>query len=107
MMTSAALAGITYRTGSDPPKGWMTADLAARLLEPDRAFDVEVVDLLAVENTVGGYGGTVLPVEELRKVRQVASDAGVPIHLDGARIWNAVAATGARRHRVDARRSTR
>ena len=94
MMTSAALAGITYRTGSDPPKGWMTADLAARLLEPDRAFDVEVVDLLAVENTAGGYGGTILPAEELRKVRQVASDAGVPIHLDGARIWNAVAATG-------------
>ena len=55
---------------------------------------MEVVDLLAVENTAGGYGGTVLPAEELRKVRQVASDAGVPIHLDGARIWNAVAATG-------------
>src|SRR4029077_3209963 len=94
MMTSAVLAGITYRTGSDPGKGWMTADLASRLLEPDLAFDVEVVDLLAVENTAGGYGGTVLPAEELRKVRQIATDAGVPIHLDGARIWNAVAATG-------------
>jgi threonine aldolase len=30
----------------------------------------------------------------LAQVRAVASEAGVPIHLDGARLWNAVAATG-------------
>jgi len=94
MMTSAVLAGISYRTGTDSPKGYMTAELARRLLEPDEAFDVEVVDLLAVENTVGGYGGTIYPVDELRKVRQIAVDAGVPVHLDGARIWNAAAAAG-------------
>ncbi len=35
-----------------------------------------------------------MPSEQLRKVRAVATDAGVPIHLDGARLWNAVAATG-------------
>jgi threonine aldolase len=73
----------------------MTAELARTLLEPDDYFDVEVVDLLAVENTVGGYGGSVVAVEEMRAVRKVADDAGVPIHLDGARIWNAVAAAGA------------
>jgi threonine aldolase len=95
MMTSAVLAGISYRTGTDSPKGYLTAELARRLLEPDEAFDVEVVDLLAVENTVGGYGGTIYPVDELRKVRQIAVDAGVPVHLDGARIWNATAAAGA------------
>jgi threonine aldolase len=94
MMTSAVLAGIAYRTGTDSPRGYMTAQLARRLLEPDEAFDVEVVDVLAVENSVGGYGGTVLPIEELRKVREVAIDAGVPIHMDGARIWNAAAAAG-------------
>jgi threonine aldolase len=94
MMTSAVLAGIAYRTGTDSPRGYMTAELARRLLEPDEAFDVEVVDLLAVENSVGGYGGTVLPVEELRKVRQIATEARVPIHMDGARVWNAAAAAG-------------
>jgi threonine aldolase len=94
VMTSAVLAGIAYRTGVDSPKGYMTADLARRLLEPDAYYDVEAVDLLAVENTVGGYGGTVLPTEELAAVRKVADDAGVPIHLDGARLWNAAAASG-------------
>jgi threonine aldolase len=70
----------------------MTADLAARLLEPDEFYDVEVVDLLAVENTMGHAGGTVLPVEEMRAIRKVASEAGVPVYLDGARLFNAAAA---------------
>jgi threonine aldolase len=94
MMTSAVLAGLAYRTGTDSPRGEMTAALARRLLEPDEYFDVEVVDLLAVENTVGGYGGTILPSAELAKVRAVAQESGTPIHLDGARLWNAAAATG-------------
>jgi threonine aldolase len=93
VMTSAVLSGISTRTALGP-RGWLTAELAADLLTPDTAHDVEVVDLLAVENTVGGYGGTILPIEELRAVRKVAEDAGVPIHLDGARMWNAAAALG-------------
>jgi threonine aldolase len=94
MMTAAAIAGLSFRTGTDAPMGAMTASLARRLLESDDYFDVEVVDLLTVENTVGGYGGTILPADEMRKVRAVADEAAVPIHLDGARLWNAVAATG-------------
>jgi threonine aldolase len=94
VITSATQAGIAYRTGSDDPRGYMTAALAERLLEADEYFDVEVIDLLTVENTVGSYGGTILPADELRAVRKITDDAGVPIHLDGARIWHAVAATG-------------
>jgi threonine aldolase len=94
VITSATQAGIAYRTGTDHPHGYMTAALAERLLEPDRYFDVEVIDLLTVENTVGAFGGTILPVDELRAVRKLTDAAGVPVHLDGARIWNAVAATG-------------
>src|SRR4249919_1910509 len=74
VMTSAVLSGIAYRTGRDAPKGYMTAALASRLLEPDTYFDVEAVDLLAVENTVGGSGGTVLPVDELRKIRVLTEE---------------------------------
>jgi threonine aldolase len=72
----------------------MTADLARELLTPDTYYDVEVVDLLEAENTVGHAGGTVLPVDELRAIRKVADEAGVPLHLDGARIFNAAAAAG-------------
>jgi threonine aldolase len=94
VMTAAALAGIAYRTVDPGPRGWIDAELAVRLLEPDEFYDVEVVDLLAVENTVGAAGGRVMPLEELRTVRKVAADAGVPVHLDGARIFNAAVAEG-------------
>jgi len=90
LMTSAVLAGITFRIGR-APRGWMTAELARELLEPDAFYDVEVVDLLAVQNTAGA-GGTVLPVEELRQIRKIAQEADVPVYLDGARIFNAAVA---------------
>jgi threonine aldolase len=93
LMTSAVLSGISTRT-AHAPRGWLTAELAAELLTPDIAYDVEVVDLLAVENTAGHAGGTVMPADELRRVRKVAQEAGVPVHLDGARIFNAAAAAG-------------
>jgi threonine aldolase len=91
--TSAVLSGITYRT-AQAPRGWMTAELAQGLLEPDSYYDVEVVDLLAVENTAGHAGGTVMPADEMRRIRKVAQEAGVPVHLDGARIFNAAVAAG-------------
>jgi threonine aldolase len=94
VMTAAALAGIAYRTVDAGLRGWIDAEQAAQLLEPDEFYDVEVIDLLSVENTVGGTGGRVMPLEELRAVRKVADDAGVPIHLDGARIFNAATASG-------------
>ena len=94
VMTSAVLSGISFRTAPAEPTGWLTEDLARELLAPDDFYDVEVVDLLAVENTVGGSGGTVMPADELRKIRKLADEARVPVHLDGARIFNAAAAAG-------------
>ncbi|MEP7059128.1 MAG: threonine aldolase family protein [Actinomycetota bacterium] len=92
--TSAALSGISFRTAPGHERGWMTVQDARGLVEPDTYYDVEVVDLLAVENTVGSTQGSVMPVEELRQVRKVAEQAGLPIHMDGARIFNAAAAAG-------------
>ena len=92
--TSAALSGVAFRTAPGDPRGWMTEETARLLLEPDSSYDVEIVDLLAVENTVGAAMGSVMPADELRAIRKVADDAGVPIHLDGARIFNASAAAG-------------
>jgi threonine aldolase len=94
LMTSAVLSGIGFRTAPSRATGWMTADLARVLLEPDSYYDVEVVDLLSTENTAGSAGGTVMPPDEMRSIRKVADEAGVPIHLDGARIFNAAAAAG-------------
>ena len=94
VMSSAALSGISFRSGDPGPKGWMTSELAQTLLQIDDPYGVEVVDLLCVENTAGSAGGTVMPVDEMRAIRKVADDRGIPVHLDGARIFNAAVAAG-------------
>ena len=50
--------------------------------------------LLCLENTHNFGGGTVWPLEALRACASVARDAGLSVHLDGARIWNASIASG-------------
>jgi threonine aldolase len=94
VMTAATLAGIAYRTIAGDARGRITTEQVRQALEPDEPYDVEVVDLVSVENTHGHAGGTVMAVEDLRGIRKVAEEAGLPIHLDGARIFNAAAAAG-------------
>ena len=50
--------------------------------------------LVALENTHNRHGGTILPQDEILKVRAVCDEFDLVLHLDGARIWNVHAATG-------------
>jgi threonine aldolase len=50
--------------------------------------------LLCVENTHNEAGGTIWELEATRNVTSVARELGMATHLDGARLWNASAATG-------------
>lgn len=50
--------------------------------------------LVCVENTHNGAGGKLTDLPELHAIRKVAAEQGVPLHLDGARLWNASIATG-------------
>lgn len=50
--------------------------------------------LIALENTHNTAGGTVVPLEVQRAVQVVAREAGLPVHLDGARLFNAAVALG-------------
>jgi threonine aldolase len=50
--------------------------------------------LICVENTHNAAGGKVFPLETLRGVRAVAHERGLPVHMDGARLWHAAVAAG-------------
>jgi threonine aldolase len=52
------------------------------------------VGLVELENSHNWAGGAVYDVERLRRAAQPARERGLPVHLDGARLWNASAATG-------------
>jgi threonine aldolase len=75
---------------------------ARGLPEPDQVRAVirtpnihhAVTGLLAIENTHNRHGGVVFTPEEMGAVGAVAREHGVPVHLDGARIFNACVALG-------------
>lgn len=52
------------------------------------------ISAVAVENTHNAAGGRVLPPERMRGIVAAATERGLPVHLDGARLWNAATALG-------------
>ncbi len=50
--------------------------------------------LICLENTHNRAGGTVYPLDVMADVGEKARARGIPVHLDGARLWNAAVATG-------------
>jgi threonine aldolase len=94
LASSAVLSGISFRRVSGGPRGLLQASQVAAALEPD-PYDVDVVDLVAVENTHQVGGGSVLGVAGLADIAAVCAARSLPLYLDGARIFNAAAVTGA------------
>jgi len=88
----AALAGLAVRPVPNGRGCPSPADVEAamRPAAPVGLFTA----LVALENTQNRCGGTVITAEETRAVAEVARRHGVPVHLDGARIWNAAVALG-------------
>src|SRR5206468_5347833 len=64
------------------------ADVLAAI-HPDEAHYAPT-RVLAVENTHNRAGGRVFPIDALDAVTDVARERGLHLHLDGARLWNAV-----------------
>lgn len=57
-----------------------------------RSIHQSPTGLISLENTHNKAGGTVIPLDVTAQIRQVADDEGLPLHLDGARAFNAAAA---------------
>jgi threonine aldolase len=88
--SAAALSGVTFNYLTAPDRGLLLGEQVAAALAPDPA-DVAVVDLVSIENTHQVGGGSVMSLTGLRDIAAVCADAGVPLYLDGARIFNACA----------------
>jgi threonine aldolase len=89
---ASALCGVQVR----PIRGAGTVFRAPDLIAGIRAPSIHAIEpsMVCLENTHNGAGGAVTPLAELRALSQVARDANLPVHLDGARLWNAAVATG-------------
>jgi threonine aldolase len=91
--SSAVLSGVAFSYVTAPERGLVTGTQVAAALAPD-PYDVAVVDLVTIENTHQVGGGSVLSVTGVRDIAAVCHNAGVPLYLDGARIFNACTVAG-------------
>ena len=89
----AVFSGITTRTWL-ADRGLLSAADPLNIARPDSGPYLVSTTAIAVENTHNFGGGTVQPLEEIKKLRQESEKLGIALHLDGARIWNAHIASG-------------
>ena len=89
----AAFSGITTRTW-EGARGSFKASEVMRISAPDSGPYLVSTKAIAIENTHNFGGGFVQPFEEIKVLRKLSSAAGIKLHLDGARIWNAHIASG-------------
>ncbi|MGQ0554872.1 MAG: low-specificity L-threonine aldolase [Nitrospiraceae bacterium] len=88
---AGALAGVQLHwvTGE---RGIMTVEQVEAAIRPNDAHSITTA-LICIENTHNAGGGTIYPLSTIEKIRTLAVRHGIPMHLDGARLFNAVAAT--------------
>jgi threonine aldolase len=88
---ASALAGVQIQTVG---RGGLfdAADVRAAIHPPDHHF--APTRLVALENTHNQSGGRIFPLAQVREVAAAARERGLALHLDGARLWNAVVASG-------------
>lgn len=86
-----AFSGVAFRS-VDRPGGRISKEDVDEAMGMAGFFPR--ISLLTWENTHNLSGGRVIPHDLMKETSSVARSHGLSIHLDGARIWNAVAASG-------------
>ncbi|MEO6038119.1 MAG: GntG family PLP-dependent aldolase [Saprospiraceae bacterium] len=82
--------GINLLRGEN---GILTAPLVAAAIKP--LYDwLPRSSLVVIENTCNKGGGSIYPLENIRAIRQLCLAKGLKLHLDGARLFNALVETG-------------
>ena len=89
---ASALAGIQPCMLS-APRGILTAEQVEAAIRPPDIHNPPTT-LICLENTHNRAGGTVYPLETISQIRDIATSRNIAMHLDGARLFNAVCATG-------------
>src|SRR5215813_11210951 len=90
MASMSAVAGVLPRVvqGEDGILSWETV---AKAIRPKIYYRPQTA-LVSLENTHNMAGGTIYPTALAYEICEKSHDAGIPVHLDGARIFNAATA---------------
>lgn len=94
----AVISGVQIRPVATPD-GVLTADLVRAAIRPDSPHTPRT-SAIAIENTHNSAGGKVMRPEIADAIGALAKEKGLPLHLDGARLWNAASSLGVQPRRL-------
>ncbi len=88
--------GIAFNSGAsvkliDGDRGRITAEQVRASIQPDDVHRART-SLVSLENTANRGGGSCYDLKEIASIRTVCDEHGLKLHLDGARVWNAIVA---------------
>jgi threonine aldolase len=92
-VASIAVVGGVQANALDGDRGVITA----AMIEPhikEASLHTPGTRVIALENTHNRAGGHIFPYKEMKRVRELADERGIGVHLDGARLWNAHVESG-------------
>ena len=73
--------------------GKITAAQIAESINPDDVHAPETT-LVSLENTMNKGGGSIYTLDEIKPIQTLCQEKGIKLHLDGARLFNALVASG-------------
>lgn len=90
--------GIAFNSGAsvrliEGERGRIKASDVLANINPDNIHH-PITQLVSLEDTCNRGGGSYYSLEEIRKISKVCRERGLPLHLDGARVFNALVETG-------------
>jgi threonine aldolase len=88
----AVISSVQIRT-IPGKKGIFSLDQLPPFIRP-KAYYLPRTKMICLENTHNRAGGTIYPIEEIRRIAVFARQQNIVMHLDGARLWNASVASG-------------
>ncbi len=91
--------GVSFNSGVScrlvkGDRGRIRADQVAAAHNPPDFYHSPRTALVSLENTTNKGGGACYDLSEIDRIRAVCAELGLGLHMDGARIWNAMVATG-------------
>lgn len=89
--------GVSFNSGVsckliDGDRGMITADQVVKNINPPDFYHSPLTSLVCLENTTNKGGGACYDFNEILKIKEVCESNGLGLHLDGARLMNAIVA---------------
>ncbi len=89
--------GVSFNSGVsckllNGTRGMITATQVEAAINPPDFYHSPLTTLVCLENTTNKGGGACYDLDEIKKIKSVCDQYGLGLHLDGARLWNAIVA---------------